>query len=99
MLYRLLKSSSYLGLCLFTSLFFREFTLAEIEHFVDPVDKSHPKFESVSSLEVTLYPSKNQIEGDPVLQITLGEAVKQVLEMPHSRYPAFPHPNNQTNHN
>lgn len=29
----------------------REFTLAEIEHFVDPEDKSHPKFSEVSNLE------------------------------------------------
>ncbi|GAB4845802.1 hypothetical protein Ancab_039211 [Ancistrocladus abbreviatus] len=29
----------------------REFTLAEIEHFVDPEDKSHPKFVEVANLE------------------------------------------------
>jgi glycyl-tRNA synthetase len=31
----------------------REFTLAEIEHFVDPNNKNHPKFDSV--VDVTIY--------------------------------------------
>lgn len=30
----------------------REFTMAEIEHFVDPLDKSHPRFSRVADLEV-----------------------------------------------
>jgi len=33
----------------------REFTMAEIEHFVDPTDKSHPKFASISHLEFPLF--------------------------------------------
>ncbi|CAH3017408.1 unnamed protein product [Porites evermanni] len=57
----------------------REFTLAEIEHFVDPTDKSHPKFENVSSQKVTLYPSENQIEGKPPLNISLEDAVNQKI--------------------
>lgn len=61
-----------------TFFLFREFTLAEIEHFVDPTDKSHPKFENVSSQKVTLYPSENQIEGKPPLNISLEDAVNQV---------------------
>ena len=52
--------------------------MAEIEHFVDPTDKSHPKFENVSSQKVTLYPSENQIEGNPPLNISLEDAVNQV---------------------
>jgi glycyl-tRNA synthetase len=28
----------------------REFTMAEIEHFVDPDNKDHPKFDRVKSL-------------------------------------------------
>lgn len=58
--------------------FNREFTLAEIEHFVDPSDKSHPKFANVSNLKVTLYPSKNQMDGEPPLEISLGDAVNMV---------------------
>lgn len=57
----------------------REFTLAEIEHFVDPTDKSHPKFQNVSSQKVTLYPSDNQIEGKPAVNIALEDAVNQKI--------------------
>ena len=66
----------------------REFTLAEIEHFVDPCDKSHPKFENVSSQKVTLYPSENQIEGKPTLKISLADAVNQVSG--NSSHGSFP---------
>lgn len=58
--------------------FRREFTLAEIEHFVDPTDKSHPKFASVSELKVMLYPAKNQMDGEPALETTLGDAINMV---------------------
>ena len=68
--------------CIF--FYFREFTLAEIEHFVDPTDKSHPKFENVSSQKVTLYPSNYQIEGKPAVQISLEDAVNQVSVNPSS---------------
>ena len=73
----MLHTQEYLSwlYCLFQ---FREFTLAEIEHFVDPIDKSHPKFQNVSSQKVTLYPSEHQIEGKPALQIALEDAVNQV---------------------
>lgn len=57
----------------------REFTLAEIEHFVDPSDKSHPKFENVSSQTLRLFPSEHQIEGKPPLEITVGDAVNQKI--------------------
>lgn len=57
----------------------REFTLAEIEHFVDPSDKSHPKFENVSSQKLRLFPSEHQIEGKPALEITVGDAVNQKI--------------------
>lgn len=30
----------------------REFTMAEIEHFCDPKDKSHPKFDTVRDVKV-----------------------------------------------
>jgi len=33
----------------------REFTMAEIEHFVDPTDKSHPKFGSIADVELPLW--------------------------------------------
>jgi len=37
----------------------REFTMAEIEHFIDPRDKSHPKFDSVSNLTLPLLSAQN----------------------------------------
>lgn len=57
----------------------REFTLAEIEHFVDPEDKSHPKFKHVKDLEFLLYPRAEQLgaEKKPVLT-KIGDAVAKV---------------------
>lgn len=58
----------------------REFTLAEIEHFVDPLDKSHPKFASVKNYVLPLLSRKSQDERTGPLTITIGEAVEKVLE-------------------
>ena len=41
----------------------REFTMAEIEHFCDPNDKRHPKFETVQDCEISLYSANCQMEG------------------------------------
>ena len=56
----------------------REFTMAEIEHFVDASDKSHPKFADIEHVEVTLYSAKNQVSGQPTETITIGNAVRSV---------------------
>ncbi|KAL0415458.1 UNVERIFIED_CONTAM: Glycine--tRNA ligase, mitochondrial 1 [Sesamum latifolium] len=56
----------------------REFTLAEIEHFVDPDDKSHPKFSEVASLEFLMFPREDQVSGRAARRIPIGEAVTQV---------------------
>ncbi|XP_038883893.1 glycine--tRNA ligase, mitochondrial 1-like [Benincasa hispida] len=53
----------------------REFTLAEIEHFVDPEDKSHPKFGDVANLEFLMFPREEQMSGKSARKIPLGEAV------------------------
>ena len=53
----------------------REFTMAEIEHFCDPSDKSHPKFETVKDLSLLLYSACNQMDGKSAQHITLGDAV------------------------
>ncbi|KAJ8636981.1 hypothetical protein MRB53_011248 [Persea americana] len=55
----------------------REFTLAEIEHFVDPDDKSHPKFKEVADLEFLMFPREEQMTGKPAKKICLGEAVSK----------------------
>ncbi|KAG7272473.1 hypothetical protein CRUP_009025 [Coryphaenoides rupestris] len=55
----------------------REFTMAEIEHFVDPTDKVHPKFSNVADLEIMLYSSKAQTSGQSAQLTKLGDAVEQ----------------------
>jgi len=57
----------------------REFTMAEIEHFVDPDDKSHPKFDTIADLEVQLYSATNQMSGEPAQLVRLGDAVRTKL--------------------
>ncbi|KAG6865357.1 hypothetical protein C0991_003209 [Blastosporella zonata] len=54
----------------------REFTMAEIEHYVDPEDKSHERFADVSSQVLTLLDRKVQESGSSqTVQMTVGEAV------------------------
>ena len=56
----------------------REFTMAEIEHFVDPNDKSHSKFNEIENVKVVLYSAANQIIGKPSEKMTIGKAVEMV---------------------
>ncbi|KAK4302842.1 hypothetical protein Pmani_025097 [Petrolisthes manimaculis] len=53
----------------------REFTMAEIEHFCDPDDKSHPKFNQIADTEMILYSGCAQMDGEPAKKMTIGEAV------------------------
>nr|XP_046227594.1 glycine--tRNA ligase isoform X2 [Scatophagus argus] len=55
----------------------REFTMAEIEHFVDPNEKVHPKFSDVADLEILLFSSKAQTSGQSAQVMRLGDAVEQ----------------------
>ncbi|KAM4688513.1 glycine--tRNA ligase [Discoglossus pictus] len=55
----------------------REFTMAEIEHFVDPNEKQHPKFPNVADLTILLYSSKAQLSGESAHKMRLGDAVEQ----------------------
>jgi len=57
----------------------REFTMAEIEHFVNPSDKSHPNFSSISSVPLTLFPRENQLSTGKTTTVSAGEAVKSSL--------------------
>lgn len=57
---------------------FREFTMAEIEHFVDPSEKDHPKFQNVADLHLYLYSAKAQVSGQSAQKMRLGDAVEQV---------------------
>ncbi|GAA6011547.1 hypothetical protein JCM11491_004684 [Sporobolomyces phaffii] len=54
----------------------REFTMAEIEHFVDPLDKDHDRFDQVKDIKLNLLPKDVQSEGrTDISEITIGEAV------------------------
>ncbi|GJJ13124.1 hypothetical protein Clacol_007374 [Clathrus columnatus] len=54
----------------------REFTMAEIEHFVDPLDKSHEKFHLIKDVTICVLPRETQAEGKTDLtSIKVGEAV------------------------
>ncbi|KAI3736345.1 hypothetical protein L6452_15884 [Arctium lappa] len=55
----------------------REFTLAEIEHFVDPDDKSHPKYSEVANLKFLMFPRDEQMSGQSAKKLCLGDAVSR----------------------
>jgi glycyl-tRNA synthetase len=57
----------------------REFTMAEIEHFVHPEQKAHAKFASVAALALNLFPADNQVGDGKTLATPIGEAVKSGL--------------------
>ena len=54
----------------------REFTMAEIEHFVNPKQKNHPKFNSVKDQVLPLYSQGQQAKLAGSLRITIEEAVR-----------------------
>ena len=49
--------------------------MCEIEHFVDPTNKNHPKFNQVSHLELTLYSACDQNSGKEPSKMRIGDAV------------------------
>lgn len=57
----------------------REFTMAEIEHFCDPNDKAHPKFDSVRDTTLMLYSACNQMDGKSAEAVKMGDAVDKGL--------------------
>lgn len=54
----------------------REFTMAEIEHFVDPEDKKHPRFAEVAGNVLTLFPQENQLGDGKTVRMSAGAAVE-----------------------
>ena len=58
----------------------REFLMAEIEHFCDPILKYKPyqNFSKVSSIEISFLTSQSQEESKPATKIKLREAVDKV---------------------
>lgn len=53
----------------------REFTMAEIEFFVNPSYKDHAKFDTVAEMRLNLFPGVNQIGDGKTISPTLREAV------------------------
>lgn len=56
----------------------REFTLAEIEHFMDPLQSTHPKFSKIENVQITLYSADDQMNGTSANRMIIGEAVRLV---------------------
>ncbi|KAJ9094413.1 hypothetical protein QFC21_005952 [Naganishia friedmannii] len=58
----------------------REFTMAEIEHYVDPKDKSHPRFVDTKDVVLQLLPKDVQERGETTMtHMTVGDAVGQKI--------------------
>jgi glycyl-tRNA synthetase len=53
--------------------------MGEIEHFVNPDDKSHPNFPSVANKELVLFGRDDQLGSGKTKTITIGEAVSSGL--------------------
>ena len=53
--------------------------MAEIEHYVDPNNKAHSRFNEVKDIKLRLVPRFVQSEGkmDPI-EMSIGEAVEKV---------------------
>jgi glycyl-tRNA synthetase len=54
----------------------REFTQAEAEIFIDPRDKTHPRFDEVKDIKMRFYSQAAQERGEPD-EMTFGEAVER----------------------
>ena len=50
---------------------------AEIEYFVHPEKKAHPKFAGLASLPLQLFPSAKQLAAEAPVVKTLGDAVSE----------------------
>ncbi|MCQ2819485.1 MAG: glycine--tRNA ligase [archaeon] len=58
----------------------REFTMAEIEYFVDPLNKDHKKFNVIKDLKLPLWPADNQMNHKPIIKDkTIEEAVNEKI--------------------
>lgn len=58
----------------------REFLMAEIEHFVDPQNKKHERFDEVKDIKLTFLPKEVQQSGSTqVIETTVDEAVSSGL--------------------
>ncbi|XP_030539507.1 glycine--tRNA ligase, mitochondrial 1-like [Rhodamnia argentea] len=54
-----------------------QFTVAEIQHFVDPEDKTHGKFSAVADVETFMLSRERKISHQSAIRRRLGEAVSE----------------------
>ena len=57
----------------------REFTMAEIEYFLDPSLKDHEKFDAVKDMKLSLFSACDQMDGKSTGEVLLSDAVAQKL--------------------
>ncbi|PWN31859.1 putative glycine--tRNA ligase GRS1 [Meira miltonrushii] len=58
----------------------REFIMAEVEHYVDPLEKDHDRFQEVADLKLSFLPKGTQQAGKSDISVqTIGEAVKSKM--------------------
>ncbi|MCO5565294.1 hypothetical protein L7F22_018967 [Adiantum nelumboides] len=58
----------------------REFIMAEVEHYVDPLEKDHERFHEVADLKLSFLPKGTQQAGKSDIAVqTIGEAVKSKM--------------------
>ncbi len=57
----------------------REFTMAEIEHYVDPLLKDHQRFHDVADVEILMYSKERQMDAAGPVVMKIGHAVSEVF--------------------
>lgn len=57
----------------------REFTMCEIEYFVDPENKKHLKYNQIKDMQLNLYSACNQMNGEPFKLMRLEDAVNNKI--------------------
>jgi glycyl-tRNA synthetase len=55
----------------------REFTLAEIEHFVNPKKKDHPRYKNIKNLVVKLFPRDRQTDKKGIIEMKIDDALNK----------------------
>lgn len=54
--------------------------MSEIEHYVDPNNKNHARFDEVKNVKLSLLPQNIQSEGKTIpIELAIGEAVEKVI--------------------
>ena len=52
-----------------------DYSMAEIEHFVNPNDKDHPRFPLIANKDLVLFPQEQQLGSGKTVVMTIGDAV------------------------